>query len=340
MKQGKRFRFFKNAVLRDVRRQKASQEKDDVDPRLYRAFMGLSPCTRAKYKGALRRLDKWLDGQPLVDRLLGDFLTKEFQRGLSPSTISLAVHAAKFRARALGQPSPAGAQVEQVLQVRPSPGGSGRGRGHARGLTLEQVEHLISHAAEDGTLWALRDSAAISVAFYCGLRRSEVAALRVSDVSFSEDGTAGLLRIRRSKTDQFGQGVMLFLPSAAAAQVGDWLKASELEDGTLFCGLAHGAFGKAKLAPARRFGAWATGEMMRKRAEAAELKGVTSHSFRRSFAQHLMREGCSVAEIALAGRWSSPNMVLRYCKNQMAQRSAVARVFEAKKPLRVVERAV
>ena len=338
MKQGKRFRFFKNAVLRDVRRQKASQEKDNEDPRLYRALMGLSPGTRMKYKGAFRRLDEWLDGQPPGDRLLGDYLTEQFKRGLSPSTISLVVHAAKFRAKALGQPSPAGTQVEQVLRFARRQG-AGRGRGHARGLTLEQVEHLISHVSEDGTFWALRDSAAISVAFFCGLRRSEVAALRVSDVSFSEDGS-GLLRIRRSKTDQFGEGSTLFLPTAAAVRIGDWLVASELEDGTLFCGLAHGPFGKAKLAAGRRFGAWATGQMVRKRAEAAGLKGVTSHSLRRSFAQHLMREGCSVAEIALAGRWSTPAMVLRYCKNQMAQRSAVARVFEAKKPLRVVEKAV
>lgn len=49
-----------------------------------------------------------------------------------------------------------------------------------------------------------RDKAILLPGFSGAFRRSEIAAFDVSDVSFTDEGM--ILRVRRPKTDQFGQG--------------------------------------------------------------------------------------------------------------------------------------
>ena len=50
----------------------------------------------------------------------------------------------------------------------------------------------------------MRDRALLLVGFALGLRRSELVAIRVRDISPSPDGVT--IRIARSKTDQQGRG--------------------------------------------------------------------------------------------------------------------------------------
>ena len=52
----------------------------------------------------------------------------------------------------------------------------------------------------------LRDAAVLAVGFAAALRRSELCALRVSDIQQHDDPPRMLVRVRRSKTDQAGVG--------------------------------------------------------------------------------------------------------------------------------------
>ena len=59
-------------------------------------------------------------------------------------------------------------------------------------------------------LRGVRDAALLFVGFAGAFRRSELVALDVDDVRFSDEGM--LVRLRRSKTDQAGQGRVIAIP--------------------------------------------------------------------------------------------------------------------------------
>ncbi len=63
-------------------------------------------------------------------------------------------------------------------------------------------------------------------------RRSEAVAVDVADISYDLDGS-GTVMIRRSKTDQTGDGRELYLSPPAVAQLRYWLDAAGLIEGPL-----------------------------------------------------------------------------------------------------------
>jgi integrase len=89
-----------------------------------------------------------------------------------------------------------------------------------------------------------RDAALIALGWGSGLRRSELVALNVEDVTFTSEGLT--LHVRRAKTDQAGVGRRLGV--AAGVDVATdpvrlmraWLEHAELTTGPLFRGLRRG----------------------------------------------------------------------------------------------------
>ena len=55
------------------------------------------------------------------------------------------------------------------------------------------------------------------------LRVSEIAALRLGDIERTDDGTA-TVTVRASKTDQEGEGAVLFLGVPTLARLDAWLE--------------------------------------------------------------------------------------------------------------------
>jgi len=64
-------------------------------------------------------------------------------------------------------------------------------------------------------------------------RRSELVALDVEDFSFL-DGGSGRVLIRRSKTDQAGEGSLAYLSPDTVAYLRVWLRASGISRGAVF----------------------------------------------------------------------------------------------------------
>lgn len=311
------------------------RSSDDVDARLVRAFMSLAPATRKNYQAQLRQLDKWLAGRELSDSTLADYLMHRHEKGLSPGSLVNTLNALKFRCKKLGLPSPVGPETEDMLTYTRREGSS-RGRGYAPGLTLEEVESIIETTESNGSLWGLRDAAMIATAFYGGLRIGEVSQINLDDLTFYNDGTAVLL-IRKSKTDQQGRGKTVPLSSDAVKRLTAWLEASHVASGRLFRSLQWSGIYKTGTVTSDGLTADHAGTIVKQCGKAAGLR-ITSHSLRRSFAQHLTRAGLSIQEVARAGRWASTDMVVRYVENETANQSAVLSVFEKHTPrLRVVK---
>ena len=152
-------------------------------------------------------------------------------------------------------------------------------------LTMEEVKRLL-----DATT-CLKHQAALSVAYGAGLRVSEVAALKVSDI----DSKRMLLRIERGKGGRYRNAM---LPNGLLLLLRDWWRAGRqqglmLPDGWLFPG-------QSALKPI------STRQLYRivvAAAEAADIaKHVGPHTLRHSFATHLLEDGVDIRVIqALLG---------------------------------------
>jgi site-specific recombinase XerD len=88
------------------------------------------------------------------------------------------------------------------------------------------------------SLIGVRDRALLLVGFAGAFRRSEVVSLDVADVTFSSDGL--IVQLRRSKTDQEGEGRKVGLPfgsnplTCPVRSLRTWLDAAAVVSGPIF----------------------------------------------------------------------------------------------------------
>jgi site-specific recombinase XerD len=104
-------------------------------------------------------------------------------------------------------------------------------------LRTREIRDLVATLDLD-TLIGQRDRALLVVGFAGAFRRSELVALDVGDVVENGDGL--LVTIRRSKTDQEGEGATIGLPygsdpaTCPVRTLRAWLDAAAIEDGAIF----------------------------------------------------------------------------------------------------------
>lgn len=104
-------------------------------------------------------------------------------------------------------------------------------------LRLGTLRVLLDATPQD-TARATRDRAVLLLGFAGALRRSEIAALEVSDLRLEEEGLA--LTVRRSKTDQEGAGRVIGIPrgrhpdTCPVRAVQSWVTVSGITSGPLF----------------------------------------------------------------------------------------------------------
>jgi integrase/recombinase XerD len=128
----------------------------------------------------------------------------------------------------------------------------------------------------------LRDKALIEVLWSCGLRRSEIARLEVSDVNFSE----GFLVIHTSKT-----GKPRIAPLSPPARHALRKHIGKRTQGSLF-GMTTNAI----------------------RLCLQRLGAPSAHAWRRGWAVQALRSGVSETSVRAAAGWSSGAMVARYTR--------------------------
>ncbi|MEN6521085.1 MAG: site-specific integrase [Armatimonadota bacterium] len=157
-------------------------------------------------------------------------------------------------------------------------------------LLSEDIKRMVK--ALPGTLIGIRDKALILLGFAGAFRRSEIVGLDTGDISYRDEGM--LVLIRRSKTDQKGEGRWVGIPygksqdTCPVAALRNWLKASGISEGAVFRGLdRHGNIVSDRLS--RR----AVGEVIKRAAKAAgfDPKRYSGHSLRSGHCTQAARSG-------------------------------------------------
>jgi integrase len=106
-----------------------------------------------------------------------------------------------------------------------------------KALLKDDLLELMVHIDKSKPMRRARDSALILCGFAAALRRSEIVALCVEDITAYETGIE--LLIRRSKTDQEGAGRTVFIPHARGARcpvkaLRNWLTLANISNGPVF----------------------------------------------------------------------------------------------------------
>ena len=92
--------------------------------------------------------------------------------------------------------------------------------------------------AQSDTLAGTRNLALLSLGYSFLARRFELVAIRSNDLKFTKDGALKGM-IRKSKTDQYGRGRLVFGSDRSAKLVGKWLRLKPEEIQPVFCAINH-----------------------------------------------------------------------------------------------------
>jgi site-specific recombinase XerD len=161
----------------------------------------------------------------------------------------------------------------------------------------------------------LRDRSIILIGFSGGFRRTELVSLDYDDLDFVTEGVK--INLKRSKTDQFGEGSLKGLPYFDSQQycpvesIKDWINISKINSGPLF----------------RRFskGSKLTNNRLTDQTVALRIKhylnytninssNYSGHSLRSGFATSAAEAGAEERSIMAMTGHKSTEMVRRYIK--------------------------
>ena len=190
-----------------------------------------------------------------------------------------------------------------------------------RSKCLEQNQAVgINHAilvkmiaAQPDTLAGTRNRALLSLGYDFLARRSELVAIRSEDLKFTPDGALKGM-IRKSKTDQYGKGRLVFGSERSAKLVRKWLRLKPGEIQPVFCAINHGKCEDRAICDRNVNDIIKRGVVKVKRCERPSDLEVSGHSLRVGAAQDLLIKGYDLAAIMRAGGWSDPNTVSRYLR--------------------------
>jgi integrase/recombinase XerD len=188
---------------------------------------------------------------------------------------------------------------------------SGELRGRA--LLLSEIRALIVSCRTDGTPIAYRDAAVIAILRSGGIRREELANLKLSAL----DRATGSLVIRYGKG---GKTRTVYLSSEALQMVSDWLVIRGTKPGPLVCPVNKG--GRVQL---KHFAPDGDGiyKLVAHRASLAGIERFSPHDFRRTFFSELLEKEDLFTVQSLGGH-ASPSTTAKYdLRGEARKRRAV-----------------
>lgn len=184
------------------------------------------------------------------------------------------------------------------IGVRATIGGIARSIGSAplkkAALTADMLDRVVRKIPTD--LPGLRDRAILLIGFAGAFRRSELVGMDVADIVRHPKGIA--LTLRRSKTDQAGEGKVKAIPHGrklkAPAALDAWLAAAKIIEGPIF----RGVVGLKVLN--RRLDAKQVARIIKARVSAAgfDPRVFAGHSLRSGFITTAADHGASLQSIA------------------------------------------
>ena len=181
----------------------------------------------------------------------------------------------------------------------------------AIGINHDLLMKMIE--AQPDTLAGIRNKAMFSLGYDFLARRSELVALRTTDLEFTKDGALKGM-IRKSKTDQYGLGRLVFGSERSARILRAWFRKKPKEIGAVFCAINHGQCIDRPICDRNVNEIIKKSVVKVKRCERPSDLEVSGHSLRVGAAQDLLIKGYDLAAIMRAGGWSNAETVSRYLR--------------------------
>jgi integrase len=239
-------------------------------------------------------------------------------RALAPSTIAQRMAAIRYYHDQAGAPSPTTDPVviETMKGIRRLLAGRKVQRKGA--LTIADLEQILSDLPD--TPGGRRDAALLTIGLFGAFRRSELAALDLEDVMFDQVRGA-VVTLRRSKTDQMGEGMDKVLPykhgrrCCPVIALRSWLEIRGSAAGPLFSSVGKSGKVTGKRLDGR--------DVARILVRVAEMAGIDSaelagHSLRIGFVTECRRRGVDSAAIMAQTGHKTERMITLYTRRESA----------------------
>ena len=204
--------------------------------------------------------------------------------------------------------------IENIMGIKRRKGSIQKGK---KPLLINHLKQLINVIDEQKNedIKKLRDRSIILVGFTGGFRRNEIVSLDYEDLDFVEEGLK--IQIRRSKTDQFGEGSVKALPYFDSSKycpvisLKNWIEISKIESGPLFRRFVKGS----KLSK-NRLTDQTVALLIKEYLILAGIdsKNYSGHSLRSGFATSAAESGAEERNIMAMTGHKSTEMVRRYIK--------------------------
>ena len=287
----------------------------EIDATMAYAEAEKAAATRAAYAVDWRDFAAWCAARgagplPAHQGLVAAYLSHLAESGLKASTIGRRAAAIGHRHKLAGHEPPTnGEGVRAVLRgIRRTIGAAREQKAPA---TATIVGAMLKHCRTD-TLLGARDAALLALGFAGAFRRSELVALRVEDLTEVPDGLR--VRIRRSKTDQEGQGqevaILRGVKLCPVEAVQRWLQMAGLTGGTVFRAVMKGRAVDAPLTPQ------VVALRVKRIARLASLnpRAFSGHSLRAGFCTSAAEHGASLFKIMDVTRHRSVDVLRGYVR--------------------------
>ena len=204
--------------------------------------------------------------------------------------------------------------VENVMGIKRRKGSFQKGKKPLLINNLKQIIKVIDQENYE-EIKKIRDKTIILVGFSGGFRRNEIVSLDIDDLDFVNEGVR--INLKRSKSDQFGEGSLKALPYFESSQycpvksLLNWIEISKIKSGPLFRRFIKGS----KLSEKRLTDQ--TVALIVK--EYLKLGGIdnrnySGHSLRSGFATSAAESGAEERSIMAMTGHKTTGMVRRYIK--------------------------
>jgi len=204
--------------------------------------------------------------------------------------------------------------IENIMGIKRRKGSIQNGKKPLLISNLKLIIDVIDKQNKE-EIKKLRDRTLILIGFSGGFRRNEIVALDYDDLDFVPEGLK--ISIRRSKTDQFGEGMIKALPYFDSSQycpvvsLKDWITVSKINSGSLFR-----RFSKGSRLTENRLTDQTIALLIKEYLQLAGInnKNYSGHSLRSGFATSAAESGAEERSIMSMTGHKSTEMVRRYIK--------------------------
>ena len=204
--------------------------------------------------------------------------------------------------------------IENIMGIKRRKGSVQKSKKPILINSLKKIINAIDHLDKE-EIKKLRDRSIILIGFSGGFRRNEIVSLDYDDLDFVPEGLK--INLRRSKTDQFGEGFTKALPFFDSSQYCPVVSLKKLLDiSKINSGPVFRSFVKGSKLSEKRLTDQTVATLIKEYLNLAGIdsKNYSGHSLRSGFATSAAESGAEERNIMAMTGHKSTEMVRRYIK--------------------------